>query len=141
MSSPTVTKNEDGGETAFREVKLLSRQSSSVHPGNHDHSNNSDDEDCISELEKCSLQDNEKCHCLWQVLRAVHGIFHWLNTLTCIRHRRNKCDEDGKQRSSSLENEQELELIEKELNDAIEKNDRVMNAVEEEIREVETKKQ
>lgn len=44
--------------------------------------------ECIEELENCSLQENEKCNCLWQIIRALHGVFHWLNTLTCIRHGR-----------------------------------------------------
>jgi hypothetical protein len=54
---------------------------------------NSDDEDCISEMEKCSLQDSESCHCLWQMIRAAHGVFHWLNTLSCFRRRkRHSCE-------------------------------------------------
>lgn len=58
--------------------------------------------ECIEELENCSLQENEKCNCLWQVIRALHGVFHWLNTLTCIRHGRS-CKDKRKDQTVNVE--------------------------------------
>jgi hypothetical protein len=43
--------------------------------------------DCVEELENCSLKDNERCNCIWQIMRVVHGIFHWLNSITCVRRK------------------------------------------------------
>jgi hypothetical protein len=68
--------------------------------------NDDDSDDCISEMEKCSLKDNESCHCLWQMMRAVHGIFHWMNTLTCIRrHRKCKRGEADSEDDGGVEKE------------------------------------
>lgn len=48
---------------------------------------------CIDEMENCSLQENERCNCVWQLMRSVHAIFHWLNRISCVRH--GKCKSHG----------------------------------------------
>lgn len=48
---------------------------------------------CIDEMENCSLQENERCNCVWQLMRSVHAIFHWLNRISCVRH--GKCQSHG----------------------------------------------
>lgn len=69
------------------------------------------EDDCISEMEKCSLKDNESCHCLWEMMRAVHGIFHWMNTLTCVRkHRKCKAANIGSDDEGEVVDEQLLKL-------------------------------
>lgn len=46
--------------------------------------------ECVEELDRCSLKDNERCHCFWQMLRTAHGISHWINALSCLRRRKHE---------------------------------------------------
>lgn len=61
----------------------LSSPTTAIQISNHRH-------ECVDEMENCSLKDNERCNCVWQMMRAVHGIFHWINSVSCV-HRRKRC--------------------------------------------------
>lgn len=39
--------------------------------------------DCSIEIERCSLQTDERCHCVWNVFRMLHALFHWLRDFRC----------------------------------------------------------
>lgn len=73
---------------------------------------------CIDEMENCSLQESERCNCVWQLMRSVHAIFHWLNRITCVRHRKHK-SHYSKQPDADLQGDRPAAGTEMTIHDAV----------------------